>query len=155
MAEYLTRDQIQESLESFRLFDNDSDGLISFEELDKTLRSLGINLSNQELNSCMEELDEDNLGLIDFYQLLEIVAYRIRQNDILEEYTEMCRVYDKNGEGRITESDLRQVFQFTISNLTGKEIDELIFDVTRDCDGSGLIDFKDFIFYAIDKYKRY
>ena len=151
MAEYLTRDQIQESLESFALFDADSDGLINQEELDKALRSLGSNLSNQELNKVMQDLDEDGAGVIDFSKFLEIIAYQTKKNENFQEYLEICMVYDKDGEGRISESDLRHVFGGIIGKITDKELNELIEEVTRDCDGSGLIDYKEFLHFVMSK----
>jgi calmodulin len=45
----LTKEQIEEFTEAFELFDKDEDGYITTKELGSVLRSLGLNLTEEEI----------------------------------------------------------------------------------------------------------
>lgn len=151
MAEYLNRDQIQDSLASFLLFDFDSDGLICLEELGKALRSLGMEVSKEELNDLMLDADEDDAGVIDFYKFLEIVAFRVRQREWIQEYVDMCRTYDRDGNGVISASEFRVVMINSGEKLTDEEVDKMIREANHDGDGDGNVNYEEVIRMMIAK----
>ena len=151
MAEYLNRDQIQDSLASFLLFDFDSDGLICLEELGKALRSLGMEVSKEELNDLMLDADEDDSGVIDFYKFLEIVAFRVRQREWIQEYVDMCRAYDRDGNGVISASEFRVVMINSGEKLTDEEVDKMIREANHDGDGDGNVNYEEVIRMMIAK----
>ena len=59
----------------FNLFDVDGDESITFEELGVVLRSMGQNPTEQELIEMIREMDEDDLGTVDFEVIKENVNF--------------------------------------------------------------------------------
>ena len=53
-------------LKMFSFFDTNGDGLISRDELKKLLTSAGEEITEEEIDAIMQEVDEDNNGVIDF-----------------------------------------------------------------------------------------
>lgn len=58
---------------------------------------------------------------------------------IQEELREAFRMYDKDGNGYINVSDLREILRALDDKLTEDELDEMIAEI--DTDGSGTVDF--------------
>ena len=50
----------------FQVFDKNSDGYISAEELSATMRELGVRLSDDDLKKMMDEADLNGDGKIDY-----------------------------------------------------------------------------------------
>lgn len=50
--------------ESFKMFDTDGDGRVTKDELRTTMRTMGQNPTEQELDDMMAEVDEDGGSLI-------------------------------------------------------------------------------------------
>ncbi|SPQ24314.1 5ef4de72-1994-4316-857a-dca6952267fa [Thermothielavioides terrestris] len=59
-------DTEQELLNAFRVFDKDGSGTISSDELRNVLKSLGENLTDQELDEMLQLADRNGDGQIDF-----------------------------------------------------------------------------------------
>lgn len=59
---------------------------------------------------------------------------------IQEELREAFRMYDKEGNGYINVSDLREILRALDDKLTEDELDEMIAEI--DTDGSGTVDFE-------------
>ncbi|KAF5354329.1 hypothetical protein D9756_007226 [Leucocoprinus leucothites] len=59
-------DEESDLREAFKVFDKDGNGTINAEELRLTMRNIGVNLTDEELDLMMKEADEDGNGVIDF-----------------------------------------------------------------------------------------
>lgn len=57
-------DTVQEIKQAFAVFDTDGDGSITREELGNVMKSLGENLTDQELEDMLEHADTNGDGLI-------------------------------------------------------------------------------------------
>ena len=55
-----------EMLEAFRVFDSDGDGYINGEDIRKTMRQLGEEISEKDVKDMMFEADLDKDGRINF-----------------------------------------------------------------------------------------
>jgi calmodulin len=55
----------EEMRSAFKVFDKDSSGTISGDEIAHVMKSFGENLSDEELKIMMEEVDKDGNGTID------------------------------------------------------------------------------------------
>ncbi|XP_046683233.1 calmodulin-like isoform X1 [Homalodisca vitripennis] len=144
----ISKTQMNEFREAFRLFDKDGDGSITQEELGRVMRSLGQFAREEELQQMLHEVDIDGDGYFSFEEFVEIVsnmgATAERTADQEEkELRDAFRVFDKHNRGYISASDLRAVLQCLGEDLSEEEIEDMIKEV--DVDGDGRIDFYEFV----------
>lgn len=143
MTEHLTEEQIAEFKEAFLIFDKDGDGSISMRELGTVMRSLGQTPTEQDLKKFIDDIDEDGSGTIDFKEFLNLMAKSIQNKDSESVFIDAFKVFDMNGNGTISATELKYVLANTGEKLTEEEIEEIIRET--DTDGDGFIDFKEFI----------
>ncbi|KAF7285788.1 hypothetical protein GWI33_009971 [Rhynchophorus ferrugineus] len=148
----VSKSQMKEFREAFRLFDKDGDGSITKEELGRVMRSLGQFARTEELQQMLQEVDIDGDGNVSFEEFLDIAwsagagtgADQVLSREEEEkELRDAFRVFDKHNRGYITASDLRAVLQCLGEDLSEEEIEDMIKEV--DVDGDGRIDFYEFV----------
>ncbi|XP_018398782.1 PREDICTED: calmodulin-like [Cyphomyrmex costatus] len=147
----ISKSQMKEFREAFRLFDKDGDGTITKEELGRVMRSLGQFARAEELRTMLQEIDIDGDGNVSFEEFVEIVSNiggasttaSTDQHQEEQELRDAFRVFDKHNRGYITASDLRAVLQCLGEDLSEEEIEDMIKEV--DVDGDGRIDFYEFV----------
>lgn len=66
-------DEESDLREAFKVFDKDGNGTINAEELRLTMRNIGVNLTDEELDLMMKEADEDGNGVIDFQEFGRVI----------------------------------------------------------------------------------
>ena len=143
MMDNLTEEQIAEIKEAFSLFDKDGDNTITTKELGTVMRSLGQDPTDEELNDVIHEVDANGNGTIDFPEFLEMMVRKIRDKDLEAEIKEAFRVFDKDGNGFISASELRIVMVNLGEKLSDNEINEMIREA--DVDGDGHINYDEFV----------
>ncbi|XP_063727576.1 uncharacterized protein LOC134855109 isoform X1 [Symsagittifera roscoffensis] len=67
-------------------------------------------------------------------------------NEKFNDIKEMFKMYDKNGDGRISKGELMLTMQLIGANPTKDEVENMIREV--DTDGNGYIEFKEFVQFA-------
>ncbi|KAF5281901.1 hypothetical protein FQR65_LT14485 [Abscondita terminalis] len=146
----VSKSQMKEFREAFRLFDKDGDGSITKEELGRVMRSLGQFARAEELEQMLSEVDVDGDGNVSFEEFVEIAwtagagrDHVISTEEEEKELRDAFRVFDKHNRGYITPSDLRAVLQCLGEDLSEEEIEAMIKEV--DVDGDGRIDFYEFV----------
>lgn len=127
MAEHISSEQISEFKECFNLYDRDSDGLISTEQMILVMRSLGQCPSQRELNELTQILGKPKVTFPEFLDIMWKVMQKSRnpERDILEGF----KVYDNKRQGLITMKDLRHVMTRTGEKLTPQEFDYMLSQV--------------------------
>jgi len=145
----LTDEKIGDLKEAFEMFDRDKDGLINAKELGNILRSLGHEPSEIELNDMIVDLDTNEDGRIDFNDFMTIMHKRAKESDIEEELVEAFRIFDKEGEGRISCSEFRHIMLTLGERLSEDEVDEMIKEA--DNKGDGVINYKEFVKIMLSK----
>jgi len=63
------------------------------------MRSLGQNPSYSDLKEMIREVDRDGNGTIDFNEFLDLMANKLRDTDLEEEYLTAFRIFDRDGDG--------------------------------------------------------
>ena len=140
----LTEEQISEFKEAFTLFDKDGDGTITTKEFGTVLRSLGQNPTEQELQEMINEVDADGNGEVDFDEFLTMMARKMKDTDSEEEIFDAFRTFDKEGNGYITASDVRQAMRDLGAMLSEAEVDEMMEIAKADSDGDR-INYEEFV----------
>jgi len=91
-------------------------------------------------------VDADGSGQLEFDEFLTLCARFLVEEDaeaMQQELREAFRLYDKEGNGYIKTSALRDILRALDDNLTEPELDEMITEI--DTDGSGTVDFDEFM----------
>ncbi|KAH1003088.1 hypothetical protein HUJ05_011031 [Dendroctonus ponderosae] len=136
----VSKSQMKEFREAFRLFDKDGDGSITKEELGRVMRSLGQFARTEELQQMLQEEFLDMAWTAGAGTDPDQVLSREEEE---KELRDAFRVFDKHNRGYITASDLRAVLQCLGEDLSEEEIEDMIKEV--DVDGDGRIDFYEFV----------
>lgn len=135
----------------FSTFDKNGDGYITQQELQESLKSLGLSWEEQHVASVVENLDSNKDGLIDlaeFEALYKELGGLVGEEEdgevvgVEEELREAFDVFDSNGDGQITVEELRLV----MSSLgLGHGVDDCTSMIKKvDMDGDGKVNFQEF-----------
>jgi len=95
MSEQLTKEQIAEYREAFALFDKNDDGTIDTKELKTTMKALGINPTDKEIQDMIKEVDQDSTGYVTFPEFISLMVRRLSPSDNEEELMMAFRVFDR------------------------------------------------------------
>ncbi|CAL4944056.1 unnamed protein product [Urochloa decumbens] len=161
MAEHLTEEEIAEFKEVFNLYDKNGDGtcvrasrelfarlhllnpcFITSEELGTVMESLGGNFTESELKAMIKAVDADGTGTIDFHKFLNLMARKLKDTDSEEKLREAFDVIDKDQDGYISATELRQVMTNLGEKVTDQEVEEMMREA--DTDGDGRVSFEEF-----------
>jgi calcium-dependent protein kinase len=144
IASQLNEVQIKSLRETFLSLDSNGDGLLTLAEMRDGLAQAGITELPDDLKEIMEGLDADGSGVIDY---TEFLAATIEKRQYIQE--DVCwtafRVFDMNGDGKITPNELRMVLNN--GNVNSVVDVQATAEVLREVDknGDGHIDFKEFM----------
>lgn len=129
------------------MFDKDGDGTITLAELASVMRALGQHPTQDELQMMMSSVDVDQNGVIDFDEFVGLMRNHFYSEENAPsaeaELLEAFRIFDRNGDGFITEEELRQALLNLGERLTGEQLRDMI--AAADTDGNGLIDYNEFV----------
>eukprot|EP00189_Rhodosorus_marinus_P005827 CAMPEP_0113964528 /NCGR_PEP_ID=MMETSP0011_2-20120614/7200_1 /TAXON_ID=101924 /ORGANISM="Rhodosorus marinus" /LENGTH=180 /DNA_ID=CAMNT_0000976861 /DNA_START=345 /DNA_END=887 /DNA_ORIENTATION=+ /assembly_acc=CAM_ASM_000156 len=117
----LTEETIKEFREAFALFDQNSDGTITVQELGRVMNSMGQNPSERELRQMIDGVDADGDGTIDFAEFVTLMARKM-STDRDAEVRQAFNIFDKDGDGYITKLELNTIMQSFGENLTEEEV---------------------------------
>lgn len=134
---------MQQLKEAFRFFDKDGDGAITTEEIGEVLKTLGLEITTDELDDIMADLDENGDGIMDFDEFVTMMDRRMSIGSQRAEIEETFRVFDKNGDGKIDFDDLKEVLTQLGEDVTDKDVNDMIKEA--DQSGNGVIDFEEFM----------
>jgi len=155
MADQFTEKQIARFKKAFSLFGKDQrptcecscggaastrkdgDCTIETKELGTVMRSLRLSPTEAELQDMINEVDADGKGTIDFQQFLSSMPRRTTDWELREELLEACIAFETNGDGFISEAEIRHVLTLFPGKLTfrDEEVDEMIREAQKNLDG--------------------
>lgn len=87
-------EQLDELRSCFAIFDVDSSGLISTNELKNVLELLNVKLNNEEVNVLMETIDADHSGQIDFEEFKNLMSDIVLKTPTKAQLEEAFRFFD-------------------------------------------------------------
>lgn len=144
IAGQLNEDQIKQLRDVFMMIDGNGDGFLTVNELKEGLAKAGLKDIPPDLLQIMQEVDSDGSGNIDY---TEFLAATLDKRMYIQE--DVCwsafRVFDRNGDGKISMEELQQVLGSNeVEEVVGaKALADLMLEV--DGNGDGFIDFKEFL----------
>jgi calcium-dependent protein kinase len=144
IAQQLGDDKIKKLRETFTALDANGDGLLTATELKEGLDKAGLLKEiPQDLEEILKHIDSDGSGIIDY---TEFLAATLEKKQYQQE--DVCwaafRVFDKNGDGKISKQELEAVLNSDeVKDAAAQSMAELIKAV--DTDGDGEIDFQEFM----------
>ena len=140
----LTEMEIALYKEAFQIFDKHSEGYISSKELGTIMSSLGFNISDEDLNEIISSYDnEQNNKMIDFISFLDIISKKKEDIYKEEDLIDAFRIFDKEGNGKISSNELRYVMMSSGEDFNENYIKELINESSVDHDD--YIDYNKFV----------
>ena len=101
------------------------------------MKSLGHEPTDTELQEMISELATKKRSTFNFSEFLSLIAFKIKETESEEEFREAFSMFDKDGKGFISISDLRQVIDLIGKKMSDEELNEMIREA--DTDGDGLI----------------
>ena len=132
----LDDDKIKECKIVFDMLDKDKDTKITTKELGDALRICGAAPSQQELDMMIQDLEENDNNLISFEKFLVFFEKIINNQDSEEDLINEFKKMDKEGNGTISEKDLRDLMSNYGNALTKNEIEDIIQEANVDQNGN-------------------
>ena len=130
----------------FDLFDTKQVEFLSGDDLGEIMRAMGFRPTEEELADLLHEVDEDGSGEIEFGEFCQLCATFLVEDPPLEEMKkelkDAFKLYDREGQGFITNDTLREIITELLAPLTEEEVEGILEEL--DEDGSGSMDFDEF-----------
>ncbi|KAJ9577039.1 hypothetical protein L9F63_006387 [Diploptera punctata] len=143
----LDEEQITMLRRAFSMFDSSKCGKIENEKVRTILNTLGLAIDDLELEALLERGEErEEIGQLNFDAFCRVATHFLddEDNEVMQkELKEAFRLYDKEGNGYIPTSSLREILMALDDQLTPDQLDEMIGEI--DTDGSGTVDFSEFM----------
>ncbi|XP_043711073.1 caltractin-like [Telopea speciosissima] len=131
----LTQQKRQEIKEAFELFDTDGSGTIDAKELNVAMRSLGFEMTDEQINQMIADVDKDGSGAIDFDEFVHMMNAKIGERDTKEELMKAFRIIDQDNNGKISASDIQRIAKDLGEKFSDREIQNMIDEADLDRDG--------------------
>ncbi|KAF9416844.1 troponin C [Helicoverpa armigera] len=131
---------------AFQMFDTTKSGYIDVLKISTILNTMGQLFDDSELQALIDENDPENSGKINFDGFCNIASHFLEEEDaeaMQQELKEAFRLYDREGNGYITTSTLKEILAALDDKLSSSDLDGIIAEI--DTDGSGTVDFDEFM----------
>nr|ABR27265.1 calmodulin [Nyctotherus ovalis] len=151
MVEKLSRKDQEKYQDVFALFDKNEDDTIATKELGTVMRLLRRDPTEAELQEIIKELDTEGNETIRCSQFLKLMAERKKDDkqDSEDELVAAFKVFDKDGNGFISATELRHIMTNLGEKLTDEEADEMVREAGANSEGK--INYLDFAKYIVSK----
>ncbi|KAL4387899.1 hypothetical protein GQ457_09G010530 [Hibiscus cannabinus] len=131
----LSQQKRQEIKEAFELFDTDGSGTIDAKELNVAMRALGFEMTEEQINQMIADVDKDGSGAIDFDEFVHMMTTKIGERDTKEELMKAFRIIDHDNNGKISAEDVKRLAKELGEHFSDKDIQDMIEEADRDHDG--------------------
>ncbi|XP_008550048.1 troponin C [Microplitis demolitor] len=146
MSRKMDDEHVQMLRRVFSMFDSTKSGKIDKEKVRSILMTVGHIFDDQELEILLEKEDVDGSGVLSFDSFYRVATHFQDEDDdeaLQKELKEAFRLYDKEGNGYIPTSSLREILAALDDQITPDQMDGMIGEI--DTDGSGTVDFDEFM----------
>uniref|UniRef100_A0A8C0B0S9 EF-hand domain-containing protein n=1 Tax=Buteo japonicus TaxID=224669 RepID=A0A8C0B0S9_9AVES len=139
----VSQEERGELREVFEWFDPDGSGLIDVSDLKITVRALGYELREEEVERIISECSEEGSGKLTFKLFLQVMTQKMAEPCLEEVIPEAFKVFDCDGTGKISFENLRAMASEVGEDITDEELQEMIDEA--DVDGDGDMDEQEFL----------
>ena len=143
MLDDITQERRLEYKDAFEMFDKNKDGKITIMELANVMRSLNLDPTEEELKEMIDEVDLDGNGEIDFEEFVTLMNRRSKETDTEEVILNAFRVFDIEGNGLLSITDMRHIMINMTNSGLEDDLDDIL--INADTDGDGFIKYEEFI----------
>eukprot|EP00435_Cladocopium_sp_Y103_P011156 s4638_g2.t3 len=128
---------------AFRLFDHNSDGVITSSELGTVMRSLGQSPTDADLRGMISQADSDGTGTIDFPEFLTLMSQTMHNVGVEDEIKEAFDVFDTDHNGVISAAELYHTMNNLGESVSDADVDQIL--RSNDVDGDGQLNYNEFV----------
>jgi len=125
-APEFTLEQINECKDLFSMFDKDGGGSIDRDEFGGMMKTLGLRLTDRELDEFFFEMDVNNNGGIEFDELLTMLRKISQKLTPDQEFQEAFKFFDLDNSGSITGKEMHRVLTSMGEKITMAEAEAMI-----------------------------
>jgi len=137
-------DEIKEEYEEvFKLFDKDEDGKIESAEIASIVRALGLNPSEEQVQALIKKVDPKGTGQIGVDAVFTAMDGHGIENDSEEKILESFKIFDNQGNGKISATELLGIMKNMGEPFTDEEGDQ--FMALVDTDSSGDVNYEEWM----------
>jgi len=147
----LSADEVQEVKDAFDLFDSDSSGAVSVQELVEAMQSLGLDQKNDAVFNMIKEIDTDGSGELEFAEWLEMMTARLTNKTPKADIEKVFKLFDNDRTGEISLDNLKRVANDLGEEVSNEELQEMVQRNDVDKDGAWTLD----DFYAVMTSNKY
>merc|ERR1711871_223497 len=134
----LSESELDNIKENFVMFDKDGDGTITTSELMTVLHALGFNPSQSDVDDLLNLFDTDGSGSLSFAEFCDVMVMCKKDVVTDEIIREAFITLDRDGNGTVSLSELKEIMLNTEGNsekLTEDECHELFAELDSNKDG--------------------
>ena len=143
MLDEITDEELHEIREIFKMFDKDGNLTIEISELESIYQALGRELTPNELNEMINDIDLNNDGYITFHEFLSLYKKKLLLKGNEEKLRQAFEICDCDDSGYVTLDELKRIMNEVGENLDQGQLIAMLRDV--DVDGDNRINFEEFI----------
>ena len=138
IREFVTPQILQKMKDSFDDFDDDNDGEIETQMLERAIRSFGLNPSNDEISDVLSDVSNSNT--VNFNTYAYIIYHMARSRDTEKELISAFQLFDKDGTGKIPLSLVRDILTKIKRPFTESQLETILKSLHND---NGYIDYSE------------
>ncbi|CAF0795861.1 unnamed protein product [Brachionus calyciflorus] len=140
----LSEEEIESIRASFEFFDKDKNGFITTSELRDVIKKCGSKLKEKDVKEMVKQFDVDKDGKINFDEFIQLMTVNFNNTDNFEENLfKAFKKFDKDGNGFISRSELKEAMRKLDKKITNEEIDDMLTEADTNMDGK--IDYSEFV----------
>lgn len=118
----ISEQQKSELKEAFHVFDKNDDGVITVSEIEDVLHKFGVASKDDETERSINSQKK----VINFDQFMQMMTTNSSHTDIDEELLEAFKVFDKDGNGVISVSEMKDALKNLDENISNSEINMIL-----------------------------
>lgn len=139
----LSDQKVQEIREAFDLFDTDGSGTIDAKELTVAMRALGFEMTEEQIEQMIRDVDKDGSGAIEFPEFCQMMTAKIGERDTKEDLKRAFKIIDQDKNGTISKTDIHRIARDLGEHFTDREIEDMI--AAADQSRNGEVSVEDFM----------